>query len=151
MLRRRRPRGLAAGALLSGALVLAGGCAGLRANRSVGPAGPPVRSHATTVTAPVPAVSVSGLPTVTVAGLPPEARQTINLIDQGGPFPYSRDGATFRNREGILPAKQLGYYREYTVVTPGSPDRGARRIVAGAGGEIYYTDDHYDSFREVLR
>jgi ribonuclease T1 len=50
-----------------------------------------------------------------------------------------------------LPAKQLGYYREYTVVTPGSPDRGARRIVAGAGGEIYYTDDHYDSFREVLR
>ena len=93
----------------------------------------------------------SDLPAVAYADLPPEAKQTIALIDAGGPFPYDKDGATFQNREGILPNKPRGYYGEYTVITPGSSDRGARRIVAGEGGEMYYTDDHYDSFREVMR
>jgi len=95
--------------------------------------------------------SVSGLPTITVAALPPQARQTLALIDQGGPFPYSRDGIVFSNNERLLPPQARGYYREYTVPTPGSRDRGARRLVVGSGGDVYYTDDHYASFREVLR
>jgi ribonuclease T1 len=83
--------------------------------------------------------------------LPRQARDTILLIEQDGPFPFERDGITFQNREGLLPNEPRGYYREYTVITPGSRDRGARRIVAGAEGELYYTDDHYESFREVIR
>ena len=82
--------------------------------------------------------------------LPAEARHTIVLIKAGGPFPYQRDGAVFHNREGMLPARSRGYYREYTVKTPGAKDRGARRIVAGQGGEFYYTDDHYRSFRRII-
>ena len=89
--------------------------------------------------------------TVRVSALPVEAQQTLALIDAGGPFPYRVDGTVFTNREGLLPSEPSGYYREYTVVTPGSSDRGARRIVAGKNGEDYYTDDHYASFREVLR
>ncbi|MFJ5262737.1 ribonuclease domain-containing protein [Streptomyces sp. NPDC088387] len=89
--------------------------------------------------------------TVPVADLPAEARETLRLIDAGGPFPYAKDGAVFGNLEGLLPARDRGYYHEYTVPTPGSRDRGARRIVTGDGGEIYYTDDHYESFRAVLR
>jgi ribonuclease T1 len=89
--------------------------------------------------------------TVRVSQLPAEARQTLALIDQGGPFSYARDGVVFGNFEGLLPPQKRGYYHEYTVRTPGSRDRGARRIVTGQGGEIYYTDDHYNSFREVLR
>ncbi len=94
---------------------------------------------------------VSGLPTVRYQSLPREARETIVLIEQGGPFPFERDGIVFQNREQLLPRKRSGYYREYTVITPGSRDRGARRIVAGAEGELYYTDDHYESFKEVIR
>lgn len=90
-----------------------------------------------------------GLAEIALDNLPREARRTLDLIRTGGPFPYSRDGTVFGNRERLLPAKPRGYYREYTVVTPGSRDRGARRIVAGAGGERYYTDDHYDSFRRI--
>ncbi|WAZ20400.1 ribonuclease N [Streptomyces cinnabarinus] len=90
-----------------------------------------------------------GMATVGVADLPDEARETLRLIDDGGPFPYPRDGSVFGNREGLLPERARGYYREYTVPTPGSPDRGARRIVAGRAGELYYTDDHYRSFRVV--
>jgi ribonuclease T1 len=71
---------------------------------------------------------------------------TIGLIRAGGPFPYAKDGSEFHNREGRLPQKGPGYYREYTVETAGSPDRGARRIVAGRDGELYYTRDHYRSF-----
>ncbi|MFK4101774.1 ribonuclease domain-containing protein [Streptomyces sp. NPDC019531] len=92
-----------------------------------------------------------GLATVQEARLPAEARRTLELIDRGGPFPYAEDGTVFGNFERLLPAHQRGYYHEYTVPTPGSHDRGARRIVTGRGGEIYYTDDHYDSFRAVLR
>ena len=92
-----------------------------------------------------------GLPTIAFAALPAEAQQTIALIDRGGPFPYDRDGITFGNREGLLPSQSNGYYREYTVVTPGSADRGARRIIGGRDGQLYYTDDHYVSFRRVVR
>ena len=81
--------------------------------------------------------------------LPPEARETLALIRRGGPFPYRRDGAAFGNRERRLPAREQGYYREYTVPTPGAQDRAARRIVAGRGAEYYYTDDHYASFRRI--
>ena len=94
---------------------------------------------------------VSGLPVVLWAELPPEAHDTIHLIDEGGPFPYDKDGSTFQNREGILPDRPNGYYAEYTVITPGASNRGARRIVGGDDGELYYTDDHYESFREVAR
>jgi ribonuclease T1 len=83
--------------------------------------------------------------------LPAEARTTLRLIAGGGPFPYEQDGAVFQNRERRLPARSSGYYHEYTVVTPGSDDRGARRIIAGAGGERYYTDDHYESFVRVVQ
>ena len=88
--------------------------------------------------------------TITVAGLPPEARSTLALIAAGGPFPFSQDGVVFQNREGLLPAEPRGTYHEYTVVTPGSADRGARRLIVGGAGERYYTDDHYDSFRFVV-
>lgn len=81
--------------------------------------------------------------------LPPEARDTLARIERGGPFPFRKDGSTFHNRERLLPARERGYYREYTVPTPGARDRGARRIVAGAGGERYYTDDHYRSFKRI--
>jgi len=97
------------------------------------------------------ATPVSGLPTVKVQELPKEAVATLELIDKGGPFPYDKDGSTFGNLEGLLPKQQRGYYREYTVPTPGSRDRGARRLVVGRGGDIYYTTDHYESFRQVLR
>lgn len=90
------------------------------------------------------------LPAVHYKDLPREARQTLQLIDQGGPFPYDQDGQTFENREGILPDRPMGYYHEYTVETPGSDDRGARRIVSGEEGERYYTDNHYDSFYRVI-
>lgn len=88
------------------------------------------------------------LPEVPAAELPKEARATLALVRQGGPFPYRKDGATFGNFEQRLPIRARGYYREYTVPTPGARDRGARRIVAG-GGEYYYTDDHYRSFKRV--
>jgi ribonuclease T1 len=94
---------------------------------------------------------VSGLPLVVLAALPPEAAETVELIDAGGPFPEDEDGGTFGNREELLPDEQTGYYAEYTVPTPGSEDRGARRIVAGDGGELYWTADHYRSFERILR
>jgi ribonuclease T1 len=98
-----------------------------------------------------PAATVGGLPAVTLADLPPEAAATIALIDAGGPYPYRQDGVVFENREGILPVRPSGYYHEYTVPTPGSADRGARRIVTGENGEIFWTDDHYDSFAWIAR
>lgn len=109
---------------------------------------------------------------ISTAELPREARETLRLIKQGGPFPYAKDGSVFGNRERLLPLRERGHYREYTVKTPGARDRGARRIVAGgcdgppapaakagrnqqhfvapcAAGEYYYTDDHYASFRRI--
>jgi ribonuclease T1 len=86
---------------------------------------------------------------VAVAQLPPEARATLRLIDQGGPFPYTRDGIEFKNRERLLPRRGRGYYREYTVKTPGISHRGARRIVCGEPRECYYSDDHYRSFKRI--
>jgi ribonuclease T1 len=88
----------------------------------------------------------SGLPIVAAADLPAEAATTIERITAGGPYPFDQDGAVFENREGLLPDRLRGYYHEYTVPTPGSDDRGARRIVTGAQGEMYWTADHYDSF-----
>jgi ribonuclease T1 len=104
--------------------------------------------------------------------LPPEARQTLQLIRQGGPYPHDRDGITFNNYEKLLPPARRGHYREYTVATPGLSHRGARRIVVGCerrraqsgrsptgalrlahcvdGGEFYYTADHYRSFRRIV-
>jgi ribonuclease T1 len=91
----------------------------------------------------------SGLKVVAVVDLPKEAQDTLKLVDQGGPYPYSRDGVVFGNLEKLLPKHDRGYYHEYTVRTPGENDRGARRIVTGNGGERYYTDDHYKSFRRI--
>ncbi len=100
---------------------------------------------------PPPTVINDRLPQISYADLPAQAKETIRLIDQHGPFPYDRDGVVFGNRERLLPLQPDGYYHEYTVVTPGSADRGARRIIAGRAGELYYTDDHYESFRRVIR
>ena len=86
---------------------------------------------------------------VALAELPPEARQTVLLIRRGGPFPYERDGVVFGNFERLLPVRERGYYREYTVPTPGVKHRGPRRIVSGRSGDLYYTDDHYKSFRRI--
>jgi guanyl-specific ribonuclease Sa len=87
---------------------------------------------------------------VALSSLPSQVRTTIALIERGGPFPYPRnDGVAFHNNEHLLPRQPDGYYREYTVPTPGSPDRGARRIIAGGPGEFWYTDDHYESLRRV--
>jgi ribonuclease T1 len=88
---------------------------------------------------------------VAVADLPAEARDTLVLIDAGGPYRYDRDGVVFENRERILPAQQRGYYREYTVPTPGEDDRGALRIVTGDVGQYYWTEDHYASFERIDR
>ena len=79
----------------------------------------------------------------------PEASRIVDLIDGGGPFDEDEDGRTFRNDEGILPDQPRGYYREYTVPTPGSDDRGARRIVGGEDGALYWTADHYRSFSRI--
>ena len=95
-------------------------------------------------------IQYSDLPSVLVTQLPGEALDTLDLIASDGPYPFDRDGLTFENREGILPDFPPGHYEEYTVVTPGESDRGARRIVAGSDGELYYTADHYDSFREII-
>ena len=90
------------------------------------------------------------IPAIELNELPPEAITVIGLIQQGGPFPYDKDGSTFQNREGILPDKERGYYSEYTVTTPGASNRGARRIVGGDDGELYYTADHYESFSWIV-
>ncbi|MFE6619173.1 ribonuclease domain-containing protein [Streptomyces sp. NPDC008086] len=97
-----------------------------------------------TVTA-TPAAAAVG--SICYSALPSQAHDTLDLIEQGGPFPYDQDGTVFQNREGILPSQSSGYYHEYTVITPGSDTRGARRIVTGQRSqEDYYTADHYESF-----
>lgn len=97
-----------------------------------------------------------GLPAVALDDLPREARITHRLIESGGPFPYEKDGSVFGNRERLLPAAPRGFYREYTVRTPGASNRGARRIVCGGRQptqpeKCYYTSDHYASFRLIIR
>ena len=91
---------------------------------------------------------------VHVGELPWQGRETYALIRQGGPFPYGKDGMVFGNRERLLPGEKRGFYREYTVTTPGSRDRGARRIVCGGPARTphacYYTADHYASFRKIV-
>ncbi|WP_293660746.1 ribonuclease [Rhodoferax sp. OV413] len=92
---------------------------------------------------------------VPLASLPPQAQVTYKLVLQGGPFPYGKDGVVFGNRERLLPLQARGYYREYTVKTPGVPHRGARRIVCGgltvtAPHACFYTADHYASFRKIV-
>ena len=99
--------------------------------------------------------TTSGLPTCQLAGLPREATDTVRAIHAGGPFPFPRnDGVVFGNREGHLPDQARSYYREYTVITPGAPNRSTRRIIAGGSPvtdppEYYYTADHYDSFCRI--
>ena len=93
------------------------------------------------------------IPPVPLAALPAEAQSVYALIHEGGPFRYDRDGIAFGNREALLPAKPRGYYHEYTVHTPGTKSRGARRIICGGPARkpetCYYTDDHYRSFRRI--
>lgn len=150
-------------ALLAGLVVLAFVLAGMPQTGTAPPdAGEPATSQSapsqpnaaksTAHAAPAtPAVAnVSGLPEVRASELPDEARRTLALIAGGGPYPYSRDDVTFGNFERILPRKSSGYYKEYTVPTPGESDRGARRIVAGKAGEKYYTADHYNSFKFII-
>jgi len=98
------------------------------------------------------AFDAGGLQAVRLANLPPEARQTILLIQQGGPFPYEKDGAVFGNYEKVLPQQKRGYYREFTVRTPHARNRGARRIITGGHPphEYYYTADHYRTFKRVV-
>lgn len=100
-----------------------------------------------TVTAGPAGAATTAVGSICYSDLPSQAYTTLNLIAQGGPYPYSQDGSVFQNRERILPSRSTGYYHEYTVKTPGSSTRGARRIVTGqANEEDYYTADHYASF-----
>jgi ribonuclease T1 len=106
-------------------------------------------SESSTTAAPTSVDPVSGLPWISRSELPPEALDTLDEIADGPPYPYDRDGVTFENREHLLPEEDSGYYQEFTVPTPGSSDRGARRIVWGLEDELYYTDDHYASFSRI--
>lgn len=87
---------------------------------------------------------------IAVSALPPEGRETLRLIKQGGPFPYPRDGVIFSNFEKRLPKRERGYYHEFTVKTPGLHNRGARRIVCGQPVECYYSADHYRTFQRIM-
>ena len=98
----------------------------------------------------------AAVPPVAMATLPAEAQATHQLILNGGPFPYGKDGTVFGNRERLLPPRARGHYREYTVKTPGAGNRGARRIVCGGSPPTrpeacYYTDDHYANFRRIVQ
>jgi ribonuclease T1 len=135
-------------AALPAAAALAAPAASSSATTAAEPSATPRPARATPTRGPP--ATIDGLPTILPADLPPEALDTLNLIDRGGPFPFSRDGVVFQNRERLLPRQPQGYYLEYTVITPGSSDRGARRIIAGEAGERYYTDDHYASFYVVV-
>ena len=120
-----------------------GASAGATTSRTARPAAP--SSSARTTREPE-----SGLRVVTLSTLPREAQQTLALIEAGGPFPYSQDGATFGNYQRVLPAHARGWYREYTVVTPGERDRGPRRVVTGDDDRVvFYTADHYATFVRV--
>ncbi|NBE51805.1 ribonuclease domain-containing protein [Streptomyces boluensis] len=129
----RIPPRIATGIALAAALLIGGPVAA-----NAAPA--PVATHSATAT-------VAAVGDICLSELPNEAHETLDLIEAGGPYPYPQDGTVFQNREGLLPSQGSGYYHEYTVETPGSDDRGARRIVTGeAEQEDYYTADHYESF-----
>ncbi|MBD0744256.1 ribonuclease domain-containing protein [Streptomyces sp. CBMA152] len=130
--------------LLACLALLLTGCGG-KSKHDVKPSGSTASSAAATPG------WVKGMATVRAAQLPTEAQQTLKLIDQGGPFPYAKDGTVFGNFEKALPQQKRGYYHEYTVITPKSRDRGTRRLISGQSGEIYYTGDHYKTFKAVLR
>lgn len=87
--------------------------------------------------------------TISAAQLPAQARTTLRAIKRGGPFAYQRDGVVFNNYEHALPERRRGYYHEYTVKTPGTHNRGTRRIISGATGEYFYTADHYQTFNRI--
>ncbi|NGO78090.1 ribonuclease [Streptomyces sp. YC504] len=130
----RIPPRITAALTLSAALLLGGAA--------------PMATAAPTVPTAAPVASTSAaVGDICYSALPSQAHDTLDLIEAGGPFPYPQDGTVFQNREGLLPGQSTGYYHEYTVKTPGSPDRGARRIVTGEEQqEDYYTADHYASF-----
>ncbi|MEU8433668.1 ribonuclease domain-containing protein [Streptomyces sp. NPDC029216] len=151
MIFRNVPRSLlrALGALFL-CLALAGAAACAGKDRQAAPAGTGASSGVAASAAPAPSWA-KGMATVRADALPPQAREVLALIDKGGPYAYRQDGTVFGNFEKALPKQKRGYYHEYTVKTPGERDRGARRIVTGEGGEFYYTDDHYQTFKAVLR
>ncbi|MEV6688884.1 ribonuclease domain-containing protein [Streptomyces sp. NPDC051130] len=160
MILRNVPRSLlrALGALfLCAALVTAVGCSGKTpggetpgAARTGAPASPGTAGPGDGGRTGVPGWA-KGMATVRADALPQQAREVLALIDKGGPYPYRQDGSVFGNFEKALPRHERGYYHEFTVRTPGERDRGARRLVTGSGGELFYTDDHYDTFKAVLR
>ncbi|MGA5704352.1 ribonuclease domain-containing protein [Peterkaempfera bronchialis] len=138
-------RRAAAAALLA---ALAAGCASTSAPsgaHSAGPTAPPASSGPSGAWHP----SDPAIPDICGTRLPDQAHDTLALIQAGGPYPYRSDGTVFGNRERLLPRQRSGYYHEFTVRTPGSRDRGARRIITGSGGEEYWTADHYASFKEI--
>ncbi|GAA2826025.1 ribonuclease domain-containing protein [Kitasatospora sp. CM 4170] len=157
-------------AVLLCALVAAAGCTGADHSATATATATATAASAATATAPRPSAPRPSAPRTTAATpapagtwvptdpaladvcrtrLPAQALDTLGLIARGGPYPYRSDGIVFENRENRLPRKASGYYHEYTVVTPGSADRGARRVVTGGSGEQYWTADHYDSFQEI--
>jgi ribonuclease T1 len=147
-----RPRTVGLAAVLLLLFLLAGLVVSQCGSPSAGPAdGPVATAGAASIGSSDHATPRSGLATVPVAALPPQAVAMLALIDRGGPFRYAQDGSTFSNLEGHLPGRPRGYYREYTVTTPGASDRGARRLIVGRDGDVYYTSDHYESFRQVIR
>lgn len=152
MSRRRNPRGRPTGLVglvlvLVGLLLVVAACSG--AGSTPKPTVRPTPGPANTAPfSPDPPADWSG-GIIAMGSLPSQAIDTLKLVELGGPFPYRQDDGVFGNREGILPPRSSGAYREYTVETPGSPDRGARRLVIGEGKDVYYTDDHYESFRFV--
>ncbi|MFF4103905.1 ribonuclease domain-containing protein [Streptomyces sp. NPDC001903] len=129
------------------ALVGVTGCGG----QSAAPSGSASASAPGPAASAPPPAWAKGMATVRADALPAQAREVLVLIDRGGPYAYRQDGTVFGNFEKVLPRQKRGYYHEFTVKTPGERDRGARRIVTGEGGEFYYTDDHYDTFKAVLR
>lgn len=158
----RRPWGRGVAALLLAAVVFVGGFLGpvagatppaARTTATTGTSITTSTSSASTLVADPPSRCVrvtASVRTIALAKLPSQARDVLRRIVAGGPFRYRQDGSVFQNRERRLPSQPRGYYEEYTVETPGSPDRGARRIIAGECGDRWYTADHYRSFRLVV-
>jgi ribonuclease T1 len=149
VLRTRRPllALLLLGVLLAGGYLLSALRSDDSASRGSGAAATASASRPGSVASP--SRGTDGLATARSSTLPVQARQVLRLIEAGGPFPCPQDGTVFGNVERLLPVHPRGWYHEYTVPTPGSPDRGARRIVAGQDGARYYTADHYESFVRI--